>query len=109
MPDSAHNLVISSVQENGKKFRPGDWIDRLSSALGRVDHSNRLHFSPGVQPSMIEGEKCLVVARHLEELDPIAYRYVMDFAQANKLRVQVDRRSGERALDVGAPPAGSIC
>lgn len=100
MPDSTMHLVISSVQENGKQFRPGDWIDRISSVLGNIDHTNRLHFSPCVQPCVIDGEKCLVVARLLEERDPIAYRYVMDFARANQLRIQVDRRQGNRALDL---------
>ena len=101
MPDSANYLVISSVLENGKKFRPSDWIDRISSAFASIDHSNRLHFSPCVQPCMIEGEKCLVVSRHLEDLDPVAYRYVIDFARANQLCIKVDRREGSRSLTVG--------
>jgi len=100
MSDSANYLVISSVQENGKKFRPSDWIERIASTLASMDHSNRLHYSPCVQPCIIKEEKCLVVARGLEESDPLAYRYVMDFARANQLRIQLDRRMGSRALPV---------
>jgi hypothetical protein len=108
MADSANYLVISSVQENGNKFRPSDWIERISSTLASLDHSNRLHYSPSVQPCIIEGEKCLVVTRGLKKSDPLAYRYVMDFAKANKLRIRTDRRMGSRALPVAAPfPANS--
>lgn len=98
MSEAANYLVISSVQENGKKFRPADWIERISSTLASLDASNRLHYSAGVQPCVIEGEKCLVVARGLEQSNPGAYQYVMEFAQSNKLRMQPDRRLGSRAL-----------
>lgn len=91
-------LVITGVQENGKKFRPLDWIERLSSTLASFHVDNRLRYSPGVQPCMLDGEQCLVVARWLETADPAAYDYVMGFAKANQLRIQIDRRTGVRAL-----------
>lgn len=91
-------LVITGVQENGKKFRPSDWIERLSSTLASFQVDNRLRYSAGVQPCMLDGEQCLVVARWLETADPAAYDYVMGFAQANQLRIQIDRRTGVRAL-----------
>lgn len=91
-------LVITGVQENGKKFRPSDWIERLSSTLASFQVDHRLRYSSGVQPCMIEGENCLVVARWLETANPAAYDYVMGFARANQLRIQMDRRTGERAL-----------
>lgn len=96
MPEG--DLVITGVQENGKKFRPSDWIERLSSTLASFQVDHRLRYSSGVQPCVIEGENCLVVARWLETANPAAYDYVMGFAQANQLRIQMDRRSGERAL-----------
>ncbi len=91
-------LVITGIQENGKKFRPSDWIERLSSTLASFQVDHRLRYSSGVQPCVIEGENCLVVARWLETANPAAYDYVMGFAQANQLRVQMDRRSDARAL-----------
>jgi hypothetical protein len=91
-------LVISSMMENGNKFRPSDWIERISSTLASFHVDNRLRYSQGVQPCIIDGEMCLVVARWLETVDPMAYRYVMDFALANRLLIQPDRRTGERAL-----------
>lgn len=91
-------FVISGEQEDGKKLRPTDWIERISSALASFDENRRLHYSESVQPCVIDGQKCLVVARCLEEMNPTAYQFVMDFAQSNKLRILTDRREGERAL-----------
>ncbi len=51
-----------------------------------------------IQPCVIEGEKCLVVARHMQQKDPEAYQFVMGFASSNNLKVVVDRRHGDRAL-----------
>jgi len=95
---SEANLVITGIQENGKKFRPSDWVERLSSTLASFAPDNRLRYSSGVQPCMIEGEYCLVVARWLETTDPAAFAYVMGFARTNQLRIQMDRRTGARAL-----------
>lgn len=91
-------LVISGVMENGNKFRPSDWIERLSSTLASFQVDHRLRYSPAVQPCVIDGEQCLVVARWLETTDRQAYDYVLGFARTNQLRIQVDRRTGERAL-----------
>ena len=95
---SETHLVIAGVMENGKKFRPSDWAERLSATLASFDVDHRLRYSQGVQPCIIDGEPCLVVARWLESTDRIAYDYVMEFAKANHLRIQPDRRSGDRAL-----------
>ena len=96
MPNN--NLVITSVMENGQTFRPADWIERISSTLASFKIDNRLRYSQGVQPCMIDGEPCLVVAPWLEATDRLAFDYVMDFAQANQLKIQPDRRTGDRAL-----------
>lgn len=90
--------VITGVMENGKPLRPSDWCERLSSTLASFLVDNRLRYAPGVQPCILNGERCLVVARWLETSDPTAYAYVMGFARDNHLRVQLDRRTGERAL-----------
>ncbi|MEQ1662640.1 MAG: DUF3579 domain-containing protein [Thiobacillus sp.] len=91
-------LVITGVQENGKKFRPSDWIERLSSTLASFHPDNRLRYSPWAQPCVIDGEHCLLVARWLETADPDAYDYVMGFARANRLKIVQDRRFGLREM-----------
>ena len=95
---SADYFVITSFQEDGKKLRPGDWIERIASSLASIDANRRLRYSASVQPCIIEGEKCLVVARGLEESNPQAYEFIMQFAKSNKLCMRLDRRMDERAL-----------
>jgi hypothetical protein len=92
--------VIHGVTEEGKKLRPGDWIERLSSTLATFGKDNRLKYSNAVAPCIIDGEKCLVVARNLNELNPAAYEFIMGFAKSNQLCIREDRREGDRALSL---------
>ena len=62
--------VIRGVTEEGKKLRPSDWIERISSTLASFGSDHRLHYSNAVAPCMIDGEKCLVVARNLNDINP---------------------------------------
>lgn len=90
--------VIRGVTEEGKKLRPSDWIERISSTLASFGTDQRLQYSNAVAPCMINGEKCLVVARNLNDINPEAYEFVMGFAKSNQLSIREDRREGERAL-----------
>lgn len=96
-------VVIHGIKEDGSKLRPGDWIERLSSTLANFGGDHRLQYSASVKPCIIEGKKCLVVARCLEDSNPDAYAFVMSFAKSNHLQIQVDRREGDRALPCPVP------
>lgn len=91
--------VIHGVTEEGKKLRPSDWIERISSTLASFGSDQRLHYSDSVAPCIINGEKCLIVARNLSEVNPEAYEYIMNFAKSNQLCIREDRREGARALN----------
>jgi len=91
-------VVIHGTREDGSRLRPGDWVERLSSTLASFAADRRLRYNASVKPCVIDGQKCLVVARCLAEVDPQAYQFIMSFAESNRLRVQIDRRQGERAL-----------
>lgn len=80
-------LVIESVVEDGRKFRPSDWIERISTTLANFGPDHRLHYDESVQPRVINGEKCLVVDVSLKERDPAAFDYILGFVHANRLRV----------------------
>lgn len=95
---SEDKWVIRGVTEEGKKLRPSDWIERISSTLASFGTDQRLQYSSAVAPCMIDGEKCLVVARNLSDVNPEAYNFVMGFAKSNQLSIKEDRREGERAL-----------
>ena len=80
-------IVIESVVEDGHKFRPSDWIERISTTLADFGSDHRLHYDESVQPCVINGEKCLVVDKSLETSNPAAFAYILGFVQANRLRV----------------------
>lgn len=91
--------VIRGVTEEGSKLRPSDWIERISSTLASFGSDQRLQYSKAVAPCIIDGEKCLVVARNLKTINPVAYEFIMGFAKSNQLCIVEDRREGDRALN----------
>ena len=95
-----NDLLIESVRKDGKRFRPSDWIERISAVLASFDVNHRLKYAAEVQPCMIQGQKCLVVKRGLEQRNPNAFDFIMKFATDNELRIQVDRRISEREVGV---------
>lgn len=95
-------VVIEGIKEDGNRLRPSDWIERLSSSLASFGMDHRLRYDTCVQPCVVDGQKCLVVARDLSEKNPAAYDFIMGFARSNQLRLQLDRRRDERALCVQA-------
>lgn len=94
--DMDDRIIIESVREDGRVFRPNDWIERMSALLATFGPDHRLHYADSVQPCMIQGEKCLVVERGLAQRNPAAYEFILKFASDNALRIQEDRRQQER-------------
>lgn len=92
------SFIIHGVTEEGNKLRPGDWIERVCSSVTAFGDQRCTVIRKSVQCCIIDGEKCLVVARNMELKDPEAYKFVMGFASSNKLKIVVDRRQGDRAL-----------
>lgn len=92
MSSEREDIIIEGVRENGSRFRPSDWSERLSASLAQFGRDQRLRYASDVHPCMIEGTKCLVVSGDLERKDPHAYHFILEFARANDLRIQYDRR-----------------
>lgn len=99
--EEAGNYIFG-INENGNKFRPSDWIDRIASTLGSFDTNRRLRFSPSVKPVTYDGQRCLFVADELSLINPTAYRYVMDFVNSNGLLVKSTIQSDIEMLSVAA-------
>lgn len=97
-------LVIESVSEDGRRFRPSDWIERISTQAAQFGSDHRIHYSSLVQPRVIDGAKCLVVEQSLQEENPRVYDHIITFVRANKLRVheecESDREAGSQ-IEVG--------
>ncbi len=91
-------MVIRGVREDGGKFRPSDWIERISATLANFGSDHRLRYSRSAKPCTINGEKCLVVQRGLAESDPHAYEFIMQFARSNRLCIVEDRREISRPV-----------
>ena len=96
MSEEIHAVAVT-VKEN-EEFQPTVWIESLAAILASFLADPRLRYSQGVQPNVVDGELCLLVATWLETTDRATYNYIMDFAQANQVETKLDRRTGERAI-----------
>lgn len=81
-------VVIHSVREDGERFRPGDWIERISSNGASFGPDRRLRYTSAVHPVIVEGERCLAVNGSLADTSPVLFQYIMDFARRNRLKME---------------------
>ena len=95
---SDETQAVTDMMENKDAFQPTEWIESLASILASFLADPRLRYSQGVQPNVVDGELCLLVATWLETTDRATYNHIMDFAKANQLEARLDRRTGERAI-----------
>lgn len=79
--------IIQGYTEDGRKFRPSDWIDRIASMMASYGSSHRLVFSDLLHPELYEGEKCLIIDTELEIKNPIMFQYLMNFVKSNNLKM----------------------
>jgi Protein of unknown function (DUF3579) len=89
-------FVIQGIMLDGKPFRPSDWAERLCGVMSAFGGDHRMQYSPFVHPVTANGVRCVVVDVRLEELEPMAYRFLLSFAKDNELRVR-DGRIAERS------------
>jgi Protein of unknown function (DUF3579) len=59
----------------------------------------QMRYSPYVRPMMLDGVRCVLVEPSLREVEPRAYRFLLDFANDNELVV----------FDPMAPVADDYC
>lgn len=87
MPDSdkTGKIIIEGITQEGEKFRPSDWAERMSGNFSTF-RGRRIQYSPFLKPAVKNGIKCVVLDPSLKEKDPEQYRQIMEFAQNNKLR-----------------------
>ena len=97
MPEPAVvEFVIVGTTLDGKPFRPSDWAERLCGVMAAFGADNRMQYSPFVHPVSARGVRCVVVDVRLEEVEPMAYRFLLNFAKDNELQVR-DGRIAERS------------
>ncbi len=84
-------FVIQGVTVDGKPFRPSDWAERLCGVMSAFGADNRMQYSPYVHPVTAAGVRCVVVDVRLEEVEPMAYRFLLSFAKDNELKTRDGR------------------
>jgi len=82
-----YEVVIHGTTSKGKIFRPSDWAERLCGILSSFDKDNRLSYSNWVRPILVDKVRCVAVDKKLEEANPPMFRFLMDFAADNDLRI----------------------
>ncbi len=82
-----YEVVIHGTTSKGKIFRPSDWAERLCGILSSFTKDNRLSYSNWVRPILVDNVRCVAVDKKLEEDNPQMFRFLMDFAADNDLRV----------------------
>jgi hypothetical protein len=90
---AAAEFLIEGVTADGKPFRPSDWADRLCGVMAAFGGDHRMQYSPYVYPVTAQGKICVVVDLRLEEIEPMAYRFLLGFAKDNGLRTRHGRVS----------------
>src|SRR3954453_16026769 len=89
-------FVILGVTLDGQPFRPSDWAERLCGGMSAFGGDHRMQYSPYVHPITANGVRCVVVDVRLEEVEPMASRFLLSFAKDNALRTR-DGRIAERS------------
>jgi hypothetical protein len=91
-------FVIAGITLDGKPFRPSDWAERLCGVMSAFGADNRMAYSPFVHPITADGVRCVVVDQRLETVEPMAYRFLLNFAKDNELQVRNGRISERTKL-----------
>ena len=94
-----HRIVIQGVTKRGRAFRPSDWAERLCGIMSTFGGDQQMRYSPYVRPLMLDGVRCVIVDPALTQVEPRAFRFLLDFASDNELVV----------LDPNTPTTGEFC
>ena len=96
--EDVKKIIIEGITENGRKFRPSDWAERMSGALSTFGRDHRIQYSPLLQPMTVDGIKCVSVDLELKESFPEMFAYIMRWADANHLKlVEIDDEQIDKA------------
>lgn len=79
--------MLWGVTTSGRRFRPGDWAERLAGLTASFGNDQKLVYSPLVRPVLVGTSKALVIGRELESLAPRLHRFYLDFAHDNGLQI----------------------
>ena len=91
---TAKQVFIQGVTRGGRTFRPSDWAERLAGVMSQFRPDGdpprlggHLRYSPWCTPNNVAGVKCVIVHRDMQEAEPQAWDFVMNFARDNDLQI----------------------
>ena len=90
-------LIIFGITNAGEKFRPSDWIERFCGVMApydttyqssgeRVNIQKGMGYSDLVFPTTHKGEKVAIAMEQLNDIEPLAWEFVLNFIQENDLK-----------------------
>lgn len=105
MAAESHEFVLQGTTQDGKTFRPSDWAERLAGCMSSFGGDGRLGYSPFCFPVTSAGVRCVVVDIRLKEWEPMAYAFLLNFANDNDLKTRPGRikERDENDADLGSP------
>ncbi len=106
MAIETNEFIIRGMTRDGQTFRPSDWAERLAGVMSAFG-GGRLGYSPYCYPITSANVRCVVVDERLREIEPMAYKFLLNFAKDNDLETRSGRdkaREGDSACPV-APKA----
>jgi hypothetical protein len=94
MTSDVRFFIIYGLTQSGANFRPSDCAERLAGVLAPYRPAGtlggHLSYSPYSIPTVINGVRCVVVDERLRDLEPLAWKFVHDFARDNQLKTETD-------------------
>jgi len=93
---SAKELYILGLTQQGKAFRPSDWAERLAGVMspfrpGGPQPGSHLGYSPWCIPTSVGQIKCVIIHPDLRDYDVMAWDFCINFAKDNDLQVSETR------------------
>ena len=87
VPEGPTKIIIKGVTREGRRFRPSDWAQRLTTAVATTGPDRRIRFHPRVHMATVEGVNSVVVETELEGEDPMLFEFLLGFARDNNLEI----------------------
>jgi hypothetical protein len=86
MADAGPDVVIWGITQQGGKFRPSDWAERLAGVTSAFGYDQKVVYSPLVEPMTIHGVSAVIVGCELETMELRLYQFLLNFARDNDLQ-----------------------
>ncbi len=84
-------IFVKGQTDDGRKFRPSDWADRLLgciSVYAREETEQFHQLADTICLTQRDGIRGVLIDRKMAEIEPMMFRFVNNFAASNKLVIE---------------------